>query len=370
MTHPGQCSLRGGTALALATVLACTLPSAARGQAVDRVRLTDKTEISGEIVGLSPGDVDIKKQGAEDVTKVPIDQVAAVSFGGEPDTLRNARNLLLRQQPADALEELGKIEQAELDGASDNVLAEVAFVKAAAAARRAAATGADLAEGERGIREFIQKHPRSHHLLRSHEILGDLLVRAGRFDDAAAAYAVLEKGPPSYRLRAALAKAGSCYEQKKYAEAEREYTAATKTQTDPKDGASARQKREAEVGLARSLSRQGKADDAVNRLLEVVRGADPTKDVELLGRVYAVLGDAYRTAGKDQDALIAFLTVDLVYNEKSPDPENHSEALYNLVQLWQKAQQPERAREARQTLESIYPDSRWTKALAAESGKG
>lgn len=370
MTHPHHDRLLRCSAglLALATV-AILLP-AAHGQAVDRVKLTTKAEISGEIVGLSPGDIDIRKQGAEDVTKVPIDQVAVVSFGGEPDALRTARNLLLRQDAASALDELGKIEQAELDGASDNVLAEIAFVRAAAAARRATVTGADLAAAEKGLRDFIQKHPRSHHFLRLHEILGDLLVRAGRFDDAAAAYAVLEKGPPSYRLRAAVAKANSFYAQQKYAEAEREYEVATKAETDPKDEASARQKREAGVALARCLSRQGKAADAVQRLQEVVRGADPTKDAELLGRAYTVLGDAYRAAGKDQDAVIAFLTVDLVYNEKSPDPDNHSEALYNLVQLWQKAQKPERAREASQTLEQLYPESRWTKALAAESGKG
>lgn len=371
MTHPHHDRLLRVIAGCLAPLIVSALvPAAALGQADDRVKLTNKTEISGEILGLSPGDIDIRKPGDEDVTKVPIDQVVSVSFAGEPESLRNARNLLLRQDAVGALAELDKIEKVELDGASDNVLADVAYVKAAAAARRAADTGADLAAGEKGLREFLQKHPRSHHALRAQETLGDLLVRAGRFDDAAVAYAALEKGPPSSRVRAALAKAGSYYAQKKYAEAEREYDAATQTPIDPKDDASARLKREAETGLARCLSRQGKAADAVRRLQEVVRAADPTKDAELLGRVFTVLGDAYRASGKDQDAVIAFLTVDLVYNEKSPNPDNHSEALYNLVQLWQKAQKPERAREARQTLETSYPDSRWTKALAAESGKG
>lgn len=368
MTHPtpGRCPRGPARPLAF-VVLVALLPIAAHAQAPDRVRLTNKTEITGEIVGVSPGDVDIRKQGVEDVTKLPIDQVSVVSFGGEPEALRTARNLLLRQDAAAALEELGKIEQAELDGAADNVLTEVAFVKAAATGRRAAVTGVDIAGGEKGLREFLQKHPRSHHVFHANEILGDLLVRAGRFDDAAAAYAALEKGPPSYRVRAAMAKAGSFYEQKKFAEADREYEAAGRIQTDPADQASGRQKREAQAGRARCLSRQGKAADAVKLLEEVVRGAAPDDDA-LLGMAYVALGDAYRAAGKDQDALIAFLTVDLVYNKA---PEQHSEALYNLVQLWQKTQNPERAREAKQSLETVYPDSRWTKALDAEaSGKG
>ena len=344
-----------------AAVVVVLFSAIAPAQTLDRVRLTDKSEILGEVVSVGPADVEIKDQRDDESKRVPIDRLAFVSFGGEPESLRNARTLLLRQDAAAAIEELAKIEKVELDGASDNVLAEVAFVKAAAAARQATSTGADLAGGEKGLRDFLQKHPRSHHFFPASELLGDLLVRAGNFDAAATAYAALEKGPPAYRVRAATAKAGSFYAQKKYAEAEKEYDAAAKTPTDPKDEASARQKQEAQAGRARCLSRQGKADAAVQALQGVIRDADP-EDREILCRAYAALGDAFRTAGKEQDALIAFLTVDLVYNTL---PESHAEALYNLVQLWQKVEKPERSREARQSLETSYPNSRWTKSLAA-----
>ncbi|MFM9058822.1 MAG: tetratricopeptide repeat protein [Planctomycetaceae bacterium] len=349
-----------------AAVLLALLPGVAWSQAPDRVRLTDKTEIIGEIVGLSPGDVEIKDQRGDEPRKVPIDRIRDVLIGGEPEQVRTARSLLGRQDPAGALDELGKIEQGELDGASNNVLAEYAFVKAAATARKATATGVDLAGGEKALREFVQKNPRSHHFFPASEMLGDLLLRAGKFDDATAAYAALEKGPPAFRVRATAAKANSLYVQKKYAEAEKAYEAAAKIDTDPKDEPSARQKREAQAGRARCLSRQGKPADAITAVQEVIRGADP-EDRELLARAYAVLGDACRAANKEQDAIIAFLTVDLVYNTL---PESHAEALFNLVQLWQKADNPERSREAKQSLETSYPDSRWTKALGAAAGKG
>ena len=76
-----------------------------------------------------------------------------------------------------------------------------------------------------------------------------------------------------------------------------------------------------------------------------------------------MLGGAYRAmGGREQDALIQFLTVDLVYNTL---PESHAEALFNLGELWDKGSNPERAREARQNLKSAYPSSPWAAKLDA-----
>ena len=353
----------GGGLVALALVVGTT---AGPAPAADRVRLTDATEITGEIVAIAPGDVEIRDAATGEPRRVTIDRIGVVEFGGEPEGLRTARGLLVRQDPAGALAEVGAIAQVELDGATDNVLTDVAFVKAAAAARIATTSGTGLDAGARGLREFLAAHPRSHQVFRAQESLGDLLVRAGRFDEAATAYSALEQGPPALRVRATLAKAAALVAQRKYDEAERAYAAAAAIETDPDDEAATRQKREARAGRARCLTRQGKAADAVALVEGLIREADPD-DGELLARSYAVLGDAQRAAGRDQDALIAFLTVDLVYNSAA---DSHAEALYNLVQLWRKVQNPERSRAARQTLETAYPRSRWTRALSAAADKG
>ena len=90
------------------------------------------------------------------------------------------------------------------------------------------------------------------------------------------------------------------------------------------------------------------------------KDSDP-EDKEFLSRAYTVLGGAYRAmGGKDQDALISYLTVDLVYNVL---PESHAEALFNLGELWERGSNPERSREARQSLKSSYPASQWTAKL-------
>jgi TolA-binding protein len=108
------------------------------------------------------------------------------------------------------------------------------------------------------------------------------------------------------------------------------------------------------------MSLQGKHDAAIESVLQIIKDSNP-EDKELLSRAYNVLGSAYRAmGGKEQDALIQFLTVDLVYNTL---PEAHAEALFNLGELWDKGSNPERAREARQNLKAAYPASPWAAKL-------
>jgi hypothetical protein len=97
-------------------------------------------------------------------------------------------------------------------------------------------------------------------------------------------------------------------------------------------------------------------------VLQIVKDANP-EERELLSRAYTVLGTAYRAmGGKEQDALIQFLTVDLVYNTL---PETHAEALFNLGELWEKGNNPERAGEARTSLKTLYATSPWAAKLGA-----
>ncbi len=360
--------------LLLAGVLGGLLPQAASAQAPDRVRLVPgtrigdrpRTEVQGEIVAISPDVVEVQEPTGDATTPLPVDRIREVMFGGEPDSLRSARAVLFRGDPAaDVLAELEKVEEQDLAGAAPNILAEMAFVKAAAVAR--ATTGANVAAAEKGLRDFLVKHPKSHHVYRGQEMLGDVLLEAGRYDDAAAAYAALERGPPALRVRAAAAKAGVFFKRKQYEEAAREYEAATTIQTAADDASSAAEKLDADLGRARCLTRLGKAAEAVPLARRVIAACD-ADDRDLLGRAFATLGDAHRgVPGQEQDAVIAFLTVDLVYNSF---PESRAEALFNLVDLWQKLQNPERSRAARQDLESAYPDSPQATMLKAVQPAG
>jgi tetratricopeptide (TPR) repeat protein len=347
----------------LATLfVAAVAPAVVHGQAADRVLTTEGTQ-SGKVVAVSANGVDLEDRNGE-TKKISIDKVREVQFGGEPQSLRTARSMLARGRAAEAVEELGKIQAEELDGAEQLLLDELEFVKAAVAGRAALASGGDVKAASTLVVDFIAKHPKSHHFYEMKELLGDMLARAGDASGALAAYSEVGKGPAAFKVRAASAKARMLFDQQKFDDAMKEYDSAIKIDT--ADDASAAQKRAAELGKARCLSQLGKNDDAVKIVQGVIKQADP-EEKDLLASAYNVLGGAYRAAGdKDQDALISYLTVDLVY---SGSPESHAEALYNLGELWDRAKNPERARETRKVLEESYPGSGWAKK-AAVAGKG
>jgi tetratricopeptide (TPR) repeat protein len=342
-----------------AFVLAIMSPGVAWGQAADRVNLFVGTSVSGKIVSVSPVGVVVENSDG-DAENVAIETVREVQFGEEPQSLKNARAMLLRGRGADARDEVGKIEADELDGAEPLVLAEVDFVRAAAAAQAVLEAGGDPAAAAKTVADYLAKHSKSHHFFQMQELLGDLYARAGKPAEALAAYQQLDSGPPGMKVRAASAKATMLLAQGKPAEAMAEYDAAITLAGS--DKASQPQKRSAELGKAKCLSLQGKQDAAVEMVLQIIKDSGP-EEKELLSRAYNVLGGAYRSmAGREQDALIQFLTVDLVYNTL---PESHAEALFNLGELWDKGSNPERAREARQNLKAAYPASPWAAKLEA-----
>ncbi|NBV44055.1 MAG: tetratricopeptide repeat protein [Planctomycetia bacterium] len=353
----GRCACRvvvSGVALLIAATAGPAL-----AQSTDRVVATDGT-FTGKITAVTPNEVQIEDRAGE-IRRVAVDRIRDVQFAGEPQSLRSARGMLSRGRAAEALEEIAKVEAAELDGAEPTVLADMDYVKAVAAGRVALVTGADPRDAGRLVNDFLQKHPESHHLYDVQELLGDLLARAGRADNALAAYSQMAKGPPAFKVRAAAAKARMLLDQQKHREALAEFDAALAV--DAGDEASGAQKRAAALGRARSLIGLGRHDDAIGVVTTVIDQSDP-EEGDALAAAYDTLGVAYRSAGRDQDALIAFLTVDLVYNGS---PEAHAEALWNLVELWERARNPERAREARATLDASYPGSRWAKQAAGKS---
>jgi len=295
-------------------------------------------------------------------TRVGIEEIRFVRFADEPDSLSNARSLLLRRSGADAAEEIAKITDAERAAATTPVIAEIAYVKAAAAGHAAMASGADLEVAAKGLRDFVAANPRSHNLHAANEVLGGVLARAGRYDDAAAAYGELAKGPPAIAARAAVLKAELQIAQGRAADALRDYEAAAAAAAKIDGDAGRRARQAAELGKTRCLVLLGKAADAIAGCREVIASCRPD-DASLLSRAFLILGTAQLAAGSmDHDAAVSLLAVDLVHNEV---PEDRAEALYHLVGLWERNNHPERARDARQTLETTFPDSPWTAKLRA-----
>lgn len=352
----GRPRARWAVAVLLATGM---LPRLASGQAPDRVLVFGGPPVAGTVVSVSPAAVDVENSEGQ-TQSIGIETIREVQFGAEPQSAKNARSMLLRGRGADARDEVAKIGADELADAEPLVLAEVDYVTAAAAGRAALDAGGDVGGAAKAVGDYLKKHAKSHHFFEMQELAGDLAARAGRPAEALAAYEQLTAGPSALKVRAAAAKAGLLLGQGKVEEALKEYEAAVALAG--ADKATQPQRRTAELGRAKCLALAGKHDAAVAAVQQIIDAADP-EEKELLSRAYTVLGAAYRgMGGREQDALIQYLTIDLVYNTL---PETHAEALFNLAELWAKGGRQDRAREAQQNLKEVYPASPWAAKLGA-----
>ena len=90
-------------------------------------------------------------------------------------------------------------------------------------------------------------------------------------------------------------------------------------------------------------------------LEKMVDEGDST-DAELFSELYNAMGGILQTAGKNEEAILAFLKTDLLY---ASEVDAHAEALYWLSQLWPKIGDSQRATEAKSKLSKLYPTSQW-----------
>ena len=96
------------------------------------------------------------------------------------------------------------------------------------------------------------------------------------------------------------------------------------------DALSKAQAQAAKMGKASVFVAMKKFDEAVRLIESILQQADPD-DAGDMARAYNILGNALRQQGKNKEALMAFLHVDLLYSSAA---DAHAEALFNLAELW------------------------------------
>ncbi len=240
----------------------------------------------------------------------------------------------------------------------DLIKQDIEFYKAYCAAKLALSGDGTIIDAGRQLNSFVHDHPNSFHYLDACEMMGDLLMADGRFESAEKQYAELAKAPwPDYKMRADVSVGRSLQAQNKHAEAIQKFDAALALADEGADAQN--QKLAATLGKAVSIAETGKANDAIGTIEKVIRDADPQQKA-LQARAHLALGKCLEKAGRTKEALWAYLYVDIIYNTV---PEVHAEALAHLVPLWKEVGQDERSREARETLQHRYPNSRWAKEM-------
>ena len=224
------------------------------------------------------------------------------------------------------------------------------------AAKLALAGGGKIPEAGRLMKAFADANSKSYHYFEASEVVGDLLVAIHRYAMAAEYYDRLDKAPwPDYKMRAGVAAGRALLAQGKADEAQAAFDKVIAI--DAEGDLAAGQRTLARLGKARALILAKKADAAIKLATDVLKATD-AEDMPLLAQGYNVLGTAYRQAGRTEEALLAFLHVDVLYASL---PDAHAEALANLAELWEQVHKTERANHARKVLDEQYPDSPWAK---------
>ena len=343
--------------------LYAALQSGASVDAADQVVTRNET-LFGKIESVSTEAVQLLPRGSAGAAReIDVSDVVMIQFSDEPQDLIEAKRRLVKNNFVGALEAIQQVDEDEIQSASVAVRGEYAYVRAVAGGHVAMGAAGKISSALSSIKNVIDQFTRSIHYYELLEVAGDLEQALGRYDEAASLYKKIAIGPPPMVVRAGRLKGDVLAAEGRYPEAIKEFE---KVQSvDLVGGFVEQEKMMACLGQAESLLSLGRFSEAVSLIRTMLSGSHPeevpiaTTHV-LLGNAYSLLGRALAEMKQDQDALIAYLTVDLVYGDA---PETHAEALFQLFQLWNRGGYPRRAEEVRKKLMKTYPKSTWATEL-------
>ncbi len=324
-------------------------------RAFDSIK-TEQGTVPGRVVEMDSTKVLFQKSlGGALAKEIPVNQILTIYFDGEPRDLKTAKNHVLGGHYAEALAALERIKK---EPSRPEIRQDIEFFKALCVTKLALGGSMKITEAGRLMKAFADNNPNSYHYFEASEAVGDLLVAIQEYTQATEYYARLQSAPwPDYQMRGGVAVGWALLDQGKAKQAAAAFDKVIAVTA--KGDAAGRQRTAARVGKAGAMVKIKKHDEAIELVEEVIKQAD-TEDVPLMARAYNVLGAAEQQAGNTQEALLAFLRVDVLY---SAQPDAHAEALANLANLWEQVHQTERANRARQVLKDRYPDSPWVKKI-------
>lgn len=316
----------------------------------DQIQVRNGPAVSGDITSVSKNEIEIKTR--QGVRKIATRDIVRLGFENEPTEVKTARVRMGAGQYKEALVLLDRIDAESVK--RPEFQANLAFLKATAHARVALTGGGDKNAAAGNLVNFVSSNEDSVHYYSACETLGELAFSMGRFEVADTYFGKVAEAPwKDYELRAKRLKAQALYNGEKYNESNAVYVEILASAADDAD--SRKQKLFAEVGQAVCTAQTGDIDAAVKQLQDLIRSNDAT-DSELFGRAYNALGVSHLKAGRSEDALLAFLHVDLLFSKSA---EAHAESLFYLNQLWTAVKKPDRAVSAKNRLQQQYGGTVW-----------
>ncbi len=324
--------------------------TASNATAADTIYQYDgSSPLLGDISGYTKTELTLKR-GASDV-KIPANEIERVRWEGEPPQLNIARNQEQNGNYAAALEEYKKAESS----ASPNLKKSLQYMTARATARSAKSNPAVLDNAIKLLDDFVKANGDHFSYYPAMKLLGESYLAKKDYVAANSAFGTVERSPwKDYQMDAKNMKARVLLAQGNTKGALAAFETVAKM--DGKTPSELASKHAAQLGSAICLEKDGKPQDAIKVLDEIIKNVS-SQQSSLLAEAYLKKGDCYQALGESKEALIAYLHVDVLF---SSEPAVHAEALYNLSTLWGKVQKPERGAEARAVLQQQYPDSEWT----------
>ncbi len=282
----------------------------------------------------------------------PINEITRITYGDEPSELTNARNSVNAKNYNAALEEIKKIAPQDLSRV--HMKQDADYYRALCEIKLAMTEGGDKAKADAAMKAFVGGAPNSYHYYEAAEMVGDLALSMGKYDDAVRAYGAMAKAQTEdIQMRANNSAARALVANKNFPDALTRYQAVLDSGLATPEAAN--QKVYATIGKAQCLGETGKPDEGIKMLDDIIQKNDPA-DSKLFARTYNALGACHMKAGRAKDAILAYLHTDVLFYT---DGDAHAEALYWLTKLWTQEQKADRATACRATLRDRYSGSLW-----------
>ena len=341
----------------LAVRVALSVTSAV--SAADRiVRKSVKTPVDGEIKDISKTEVTIEKK-AGGSEKIAAGDILSITWDGEPAGLNIARINETNGAFDKAVEAYRKGLEAAASG-SDGLKADLQWSIARVLGRQALGDPSRADEAIKELEAFKSKHGGHYTFYDATRLLGELYLQKKDLVKAQAQFEQMGKAPTTdFQMASKIALGRLALADNKTDDALASFEAVIgMSASNPQEES---QQLEAKLNKAKITLSKNQVDDAL-KLLDEVLVKCQADDSRLQAEAYLRQGDCFRVQNKEQDALLAYLHVDVLF---SAEKTQHAEALYQLTKLFAKLGQPARSAEQREKLEAEYPASDWTKQAKA-----
>eukprot|EP00913_Durusdinium_trenchii_P028504 g26732.t1 len=331
---------------ALIAIAVFTTTTIARAADIITVRNAEK-RLSGEIDKITKTTISIKTGLRKDkLETVKVNDVVHIKWDREParvEGLRNAEADNRLQQALDGYKEI----LADPKVTNENLKTDLKYFIARTTAKIAQGDPTKAADAITKLEAFRKSNSSSYHYYESLMYLGHVFKAKKDFDQAIASYRLVGQAPwEDYQLAARNAEAAVMLEKKQPAAALTIYTDVLS-----KAGSSTVMKpiaTDALLGKAACLQQTGKNKEAIAELNNIINNAAKT-DNHMLAGAYVLQGDCYLALNQKKDALLSYLHVDVLFESQR---EYHPRALYHLSRLWKEVDKADRARAAKEKLDS------------------